>query len=168
MPVLVNVEHLTFEDLIPHLKESDYVEDCINDVGEEKVYQILEEKFNQLQRGEHVQDFTLFGGLTDALDSLGRELLNIDGMTDDYMIVPIKEHQLTDFLEKLRNGKLSKVGRTNFTVENIDWAFVMEALDYYKKYVDEAEFADNSIMTKDFVQERVKSALETFTIKSEK
>lgn len=62
--------------------------------------------------------------------------------------------------------KLSKSGRTSFTVENIDWAFIMEALEHYEKYVIEAEFPKNSLVTKSFVQERVKNLIETFSVKS--
>jgi len=60
--------------------------------------------------------------------------------------------------------RLSKSGRTNFTVENIDWPFLMESLEHYKKYVDEAEMAENSMMTKEFVQERVDNLLKTFQV----
>ena len=59
---------------------------------------------------------------------------------------------------------LSKTGRTIFTVENIDWAFIMEALEHYEKYVNEAEFPENSMITKPFVQDRVKNLKETFEV----
>jgi len=60
--------------------------------------------------------------------------------------------------------KLSKSGRTHFQVDNIDWPFIMEALEHYKIYVNEAEMAENSIMTKEFVQERVDNLLKTFQV----
>jgi len=63
--------------------------------------------------------------------------------------------------------KLSKSGRTTFTVENIDWPFIMEALEKYEKYVDEAEFPENSLITKPFVKDRVASLLETFKVERE-
>jgi len=60
--------------------------------------------------------------------------------------------------------KLSKGGRTTFTVENIDWPFIMEALEKYEAYVEEAEFPENSLITKPFVQDRIKSLKDTFEV----
>lgn len=64
--------------------------------------------------------------------------------------------------------KLSKSGRTTFTINNIDWPFIMEALEYYKRYVDESEMPEHSIMTKEFVQERVKTLIKTFEVEIKK
>lgn len=63
---------------------------------------------------------------------------------------------------------LSKGGRTSFIVENIDWPFIMEALEKYKTYVDEAEFPEHSLVTKRFVQDRVVSLIDTFTVMGSK
>jgi len=60
--------------------------------------------------------------------------------------------------------ELSKKGRTSFTVENIDWPFIMEALEKYETYVEEAEFPENSFISKPFVQERIKSLKKTFEV----
>ena len=60
--------------------------------------------------------------------------------------------------------KLSKTGRTNFTVENIDWPFLMEALEHYQKYVDTATHPENSLITKQFIVDRVENLLKTFQI----
>ena len=60
--------------------------------------------------------------------------------------------------------RLSKGGVTNFKVNNIDYVFIIEALDKYKKYVEASDFSKNQLMTKQFVLDRVKSLQETFKI----
>lgn len=62
--------------------------------------------------------------------------------------------------------KLSKTGRTKFTVENMDWAFLMKALENYKNVLDEASEEDfkKTMMTKQFAMDRVESLLTEFSV----
>jgi hypothetical protein len=60
--------------------------------------------------------------------------------------------------------KLSKTGKTKFEVDNLDYSFLCTAIDNYAVFVQETEFAKNSIMTKGFVEDRIKSLQETFKV----
>lgn len=60
--------------------------------------------------------------------------------------------------------KLSKTGRTKFEVDNLDFSFIELALDNYQNLIESSEFPDNSMMTQDFVLDRIKSLKETFKV----
>ena len=60
--------------------------------------------------------------------------------------------------------KLSKTGKTKFEIDNLDFTFLHTALNNYKELVEESEFPENSIMTKDFVLDRIKSLKKTFEV----
>ena len=60
--------------------------------------------------------------------------------------------------------KLSQTGTTMFKVDNIDWPFIMEALDHYEIEVEKSEFPKNAMMTKQFVLDRLCSLKDTFRI----
>jgi hypothetical protein len=60
--------------------------------------------------------------------------------------------------------KLSKSGKTKFEIDNLDYGFLHTALDNYEEFVKESEFPDNSIMTKEFVLDRIESLKKTFKV----
>ncbi len=60
--------------------------------------------------------------------------------------------------------KLSNSGKTKFVVDNMDWGFIDSALECYKKVIEKTEFHERSMMTKEFVLERVKSLRKTFEV----
>ena len=60
--------------------------------------------------------------------------------------------------------KLSKTGKTKFTIDNLDFGFLHEALDLYESSMKKIEFPKNSIFTKDFVLDRIESLKETFKV----
>lgn len=60
--------------------------------------------------------------------------------------------------------KLSKTGKTKFEVDNLDYSFLCTAIDNYALFIKDNEFSENSIMTKGFVEDRIKSLQETFKV----
>jgi len=60
--------------------------------------------------------------------------------------------------------KLSSTGRTKFEIDNLDFGFLHTALEVYENLVKESDWPDNSIMTKDFVLDRIESLKESFKV----
>ena len=166
MSVLVNVEGIEFEEMIPYLKKCDKIMYYIDTDNEEGIFKLLKIQFDKLKQGLNIVDgSTIFHStILEYLEEKKRVFKVIDSRLIDYKVTPVTKEECIEFVKQLDNVRLSKSGRTNFTVENIDWPFIMEALEHYEKYVNEAEMSENSIMTKEFVQERVKSLIETFTV----
>jgi hypothetical protein len=60
--------------------------------------------------------------------------------------------------------KLSKTGRTKFEIDNLDYGFIHEAIDNYKKHIISSEFPERSIMTKGFVLDRIDNLKKSLTV----
>jgi hypothetical protein len=69
-----------------------------------------------------------------------------------------------DIVRGKKIKKLSKTGKTKFEIDNLDFGFLHNALDNYKIMVEGCDFPSNSIMTKGFVLQRIKSLKETFKV----
>jgi hypothetical protein len=63
--------------------------------------------------------------------------------------------------------KLSKTGRTKFEIENLDYGFLIQAITNYETLVNESDVSDNSLFSKEFILDRVKSLKKTFEIEKE-
>lgn len=63
-----------------------------------------------------------------------------------------------------RRKQLSKTGVTTFKVQNIDWAFLMQALENYKEVLTEADEKEFKMITRAFALDATDSLLETFNV----
>ncbi len=60
--------------------------------------------------------------------------------------------------------KLSKTGKTKFEIDNLDFGFLHTSLEVYENLVKESDWKENSIMTKDFVLDRIESLKKSFKV----
>ena len=60
--------------------------------------------------------------------------------------------------------KLSKTGSTNFKVQNMDWAFLDQALKNYQVLVDESPDEEFRLVTRQFAVDAVNRLIETFHV----
>jgi len=103
MTVLVNVENMTFEDLIPYLENHHALLQECHDDNRENILKWLRELFNKLQAGETAEHYVIGRYMSHCLSEMGRVLCSADNPDSDhdFYLQPITKKELKKFLEDI-------------------------------------------------------------------
>jgi hypothetical protein len=104
MTILVNVEGITFKDILPYLKNHEVLNDDYDDDERKKVYIQLEILFDKLVKGEAAENYVIGHYFADCLREMGRFLVNANHPyhDNDFYLQPITKDKLSSFLKGLK------------------------------------------------------------------